>query len=256
MSFDATYDACVLHPAGLRDLLVRLAITGLFRAHWSADILDEMVRSILRRRPDLAAAQLERTCELMCDAVPDCLTTGYEASIDGIDLPDPDDRHVLAAAIRSGSQAIVTENTADFPADVLERYDIEAQTPDVFVLRLIDLSPTTVFGVIDAQAAALRDPPFTVDQLLDRLASSGLPRSVAALRSLQPKQRRGSGRLGAIERADAEDSFDQALIRVVSQHHIGRSDDRVRVDAISEVTGRVQARENGRAARDLASASR
>ena len=173
MSFEATYDACVLHPAGLRDLLVRLAITGLFRAHWSADILDEMVRSILRRRPDLTSAQLERTRELMCDAVPDCVTTGYEALIDGIELPDPDDRHVLAAAIRSGSQVIVTENTADFPADVLDRYDIEAQTPDAFVLHLIDLSPTTVFSVIDAQAAALRDPPFTVDQLLDRLASSG-----------------------------------------------------------------------------------
>lgn len=184
MSFDATYDACVLHPAGLRDLLVRLAITGLFRDHWSADILDEMVRSILRRRPDLTSAQLERTRELMCDAVPDCVTTGYEALIDGIELPDPDDRHVLAAAIRSGSQVIVTENTADFPAEVLDRYDIGAQTPDAFVLHLIDLSPTTVFSVIDAQAAALRDPPFTVDQLLDRLASSGLPRSVATLRSL------------------------------------------------------------------------
>ena len=182
MSFDATYDACVLHPAGLRDLLVRLALTGLFRAQWSEKILNEMVRSILRRRPDPTSAQLERTRALMCDAVPDCLTTGYEALIDGIELPDPDDRHVLAAAIRSGSQVIVTEKTSDFPADVLERYDTEAQNRDVFVLHLIDLSPTTVFGVIDAQAAALRDPPFTVDQLLDRLASSGLPRSVAALR--------------------------------------------------------------------------
>lgn len=70
MAFDATYDACVLHPAGLRDLLVRLATTGMFRAHWSADILDEMVRSVLRRRPDLTEAQLARTRQLMCDASP------------------------------------------------------------------------------------------------------------------------------------------------------------------------------------------
>jgi hypothetical protein len=96
VAFGATYDACVLHPAGLRDLLVRLATTGMFRAHWSTDILDEMVRSILRRRPDLTAAQLDRTRELMCNAVPDCLTTGYEELIDGLHLPDPDDRHVLA----------------------------------------------------------------------------------------------------------------------------------------------------------------
>ena len=183
MAFDATYDACVLHPAGLRDLLVRLATTGMFRAHWSTDILDEMVRSILRRRPDLTTAQLARTRELMCTAVPDCLATGYEELIDGLQLPDPDDRHVLAAAIRSGSQVIVTENLSDFPASVLRTYNIEAQTPDVFVLHLIDLSPRTVFSAIEAQAAALRNPPVTIDELLDRLSQTGLPRSIAALRS-------------------------------------------------------------------------
>jgi hypothetical protein len=127
VAFDATYDACVLHPAGLRDLLVRLAMTGMYRAHWSNDILDEMVRSILRRRPDLTSAQLERTRQLMCDAVRDCLTTGYEELIDGLHLPDPDDRHVLAAD--------------------------------------------------------LRNPPMTIDELLDHLAQTGLPRSVAALRA-------------------------------------------------------------------------
>ena len=184
MAFDATYDACVLHPAGPRDLLVRLAATGMFRAHWSNDILDEMFRSILRRRPDLTEAQLARNRQLMCDAVPDCLTTGYEELIDGLHLPDPDDRHVLAAAIRSGSQVIVTENLTDFPADVLETYNIEAQTPDVFVLHLIDLSPRSVFGVLEAQAADLRDPSMSVNELLERLSSSGLPRSVATLRGL------------------------------------------------------------------------
>lgn len=183
MAFDATYDACVLHPAGLRDLLVRLAMSGMYRAHWSNDILDEMVRSILRRRPDLTINQLERTRRLMCDAVRDCLTTGYEELIDGLHLPDPDDRHVLAAAIRSGSQVIVTENVSDFPAEVLEIFNIEAQTPDVFVLHLVDLSPRTVFSVLEAQAADLRSPPMTIDELLDHLAQSGLPRSVAALRT-------------------------------------------------------------------------
>lgn len=183
MAFDATYDACVLHPAGLRDLLIRLAMTGMFRAHWSTGILDEMVHSILRRRPDLTAGQLDRTRELMCKALPDSLTTGYEDLIDGLDLPDPNDRHVLAAAIRSGSQVIVTENVADFPAAVLQTYNIEAQTPDVFVLHLIDLSPATVSGVLEAQATALTNPPMTVDALLNRLAQSGLPRSVAALRT-------------------------------------------------------------------------
>ena len=84
MSFDATYDACVLHPAGLRDLLVRLAMTGLYRAHWSNDILDEMVASVLSRRPDLDEAKLERTRRFMCQAVPDSVTTGYRDLIEGL----------------------------------------------------------------------------------------------------------------------------------------------------------------------------
>ena len=82
MSFTATYDACVLHPAGLRDFLVRLGTTGLFRARWSDDILNEMVCSVLNRYPDLRPSDLERTRKLMCDAVPDCLTTGYDDPVD------------------------------------------------------------------------------------------------------------------------------------------------------------------------------
>ena len=184
MSFIATYDACVLHPAGLRDLLVRLAGTGLFRAKWSEDILDEMVASIVRRRPDLDPAELDRTRKLMCDAVPDCVVTGYDDLIEALALPDPGDRHVLAAAIRSGSQVIVTENTPDFPTSILQAYDIEAQTADVFVLHLIDLSPTTVARVVDEQAQALSRPLLNRSEVLDRLARSGLRRSVAELRRL------------------------------------------------------------------------
>ena len=159
-------------------------MTDLFRAKWSDGILDEMIASILRRRPDLDPADLERTRKLMCEAVPDCLTTGYHSLIDALDLPDADDRHVLAAAIRSDSQVIVTENTADFPTDTLRAYDIEAQTADVFVLHLIDVSPTTVARVVDEQAQALRSPPMTRADVLERLERSGLRRSVAELRRL------------------------------------------------------------------------
>jgi len=182
MAFAATYDACILYPAGMRDLLIRLAMTGLFRAVWSDQILDEMVRSILHNRPDLTTAQLDRTRQLMCDAVPDCLVTGHDCLIEALVLPDPNDRHVLAAAIRSGSQVIVTENLKDFPPEALSPYGVEAQPPDLFLLHLIDLSPTTVAATIERQAAALKHPPITVAELLDRLADSGLPRSVAALR--------------------------------------------------------------------------
>lgn len=184
MAFGATYDACVLHSAALRDFLVRLAATGLFRANWSHDILDEMVASVLKRWSHLSPDQLDRTRELMCEAVPGCIATGYDDLIEGLELPDPDDRHVLAAAIRAGAQVIVTENVADFPANVLDDYDLEAQTPDVFVLHLIDLSPTAVAKVIEEQSAALTKPRLSPSDVLDRLARSGLPRSAAELRRL------------------------------------------------------------------------
>ena len=129
MAFTVLYDSNVLHPPGVRYLLVRLGQTGLFRAKWSEQILDEMVRSILRRRPDLDAQRLARTRELMCDAIPNCLVTGYEPLIDGLELPDPDDRHVPAAAIRCSAQVIVTSDLKHFPASALERFNIEAQSP-------------------------------------------------------------------------------------------------------------------------------
>lgn len=88
MAFTALYDASVLHPASVRDLLVRLGATGLFRARWTERILDEMVSSILRRRPDLDAARLARTRQLMCEAIRDCLVTGYEPLVEGLGLPD------------------------------------------------------------------------------------------------------------------------------------------------------------------------
>jgi hypothetical protein len=106
VAFLVLYDACVLHPAPLRDLLIRIAQVGLVRARWSERILDECFRSILRQRPDLQPEALRRTRELMKEAVADCLVTGFEALIPDLSLPDEDDRHVLAAAVRAGAQAM------------------------------------------------------------------------------------------------------------------------------------------------------
>lgn len=159
MPFTVVYDACVLYPAPLRDLLIRLATTGLFRAKWTDAILDECFEAILRNRPELTKDALGRTRDLMVRAVRDCMVTGHEKLIDDIELPDPDDRHVLAAAVRAGAQVVVTQNLADFPAAVLEAYDIEAQHPDDFVVNVIDLDQRAVWRVVEQQTAALRNPP-------------------------------------------------------------------------------------------------
>jgi predicted nucleic acid-binding protein len=184
MAFVVLYDACVLYPAPLRDLLIRLANAGIVQARWSERILDECFENILRNRPDLSPAALRRTRELMCDAVPDCLITGYEPLEGAITLPDPDDRHVVAAALRAGAQVIITFNIADFPPHSLTPFDIETKHPDDFVLESVDIAPGAVVRCVTEQAAALKNPPQTVAQLLDTLGNLGLVRSVARLKEL------------------------------------------------------------------------
>ncbi len=184
MAFIVVYDACVLHAAPVRDLIIRIANAGIVRARWSERILDECMNSIAKRRPDLSAGALTRTRALMCEAVPDCIVTGYDHLENGLDLPDPDDRHVLAAAIRSSAQAIVTYNLHDFPDHALARYDLEAKHPDEFVLESIDLAPAAVLRCLSEQSAALRNPPVGLPDLLDTLRRHALVQSVARLRDL------------------------------------------------------------------------
>lgn len=115
--FTVVLDACVLYPAPIRDLLMQLAVTDLFRAKWTDEIHDEWISNLLERRPELSSAQLERTKRLMNENVRDCLVVGYEQLITSIEgLPDPDDRHVVAAAYHCRADAIVTYNLKDFPS--------------------------------------------------------------------------------------------------------------------------------------------
>lgn len=185
VTFTALYDACVLYPAPLRDLLMWLSISGLFRARWTEGILDEWTRNLLVNRPDLTRDQLDRTRRLMNASVMDCLVTGYEHLMDGLQLPDPDDRHVLAAAIRGQASVIVTTNLRDFPADYIGQFGIEAQHPDEFIMHLVDLSPGTVCAVAKRHRSSLRNPPKTADEYLTTLAKQQLPRTVHALRDFE-----------------------------------------------------------------------
>ena len=161
---------------------MRLALTDLFRAKWTEAIHDEWIRSVLRERPDLSAEQLQRTRTLMNEHVRDCLVTGYEELIPALQLPDPDDRHVLAAAIRVGADVIVTFNLNDFPASVLSRYGIEAQHPDEFVMHLADLSPELVCLAVKRQRMSLNNPPTSAEELLETFERQGLAEAVAFLR--------------------------------------------------------------------------
>lgn len=179
-NFTVLYDACLFYPAPLRDLMVRLAQTRRFRARWTERIHQEWVNALLQKQPQLDPGRIKRTVQLINQAVPDCLITGHEHLIEELDLPDPDDRHVLAAAIRAGAQAIVTLNLKHFPQSTLDGFEIFARHPDDFVLDLADLEPGVVIAVAKQQRAAHRHPPFTPEAFVDCLRRQGLP-GVAAL---------------------------------------------------------------------------
>lgn len=183
MAFVVIYDACVLYPNTLRDLLIRIHQAGLVQAKWTDEILDEMTVALKRNMPDLDEERLGRLRELMIKAVRDYRVTNYEPLIESLDLPDPKDRHVLAAAIRARAQVIVTDNTRDFPADYLASWDVEAKTADEFVLDQISLDRQAVYGEIVRIADSHSNPPESVPDVLDRLEKCGLVESVAALAS-------------------------------------------------------------------------
>ena len=181
----ALYDACVLYPAPLRDLLMHLALTDLFRAKWTAMIHDEWMRNVLADRPDLTPEKVGRVRVLMDAHVSDCLVTDYEKLIPKLILPDPNDRHVLAAAIRGQAGVIVTYNLSDFPSATLGSYGIEAQHPNEFILRLLDLDQEKVIRAVRDQRLSLHSPPKTSEEMLDTFALQRLTKTVAALRPLR-----------------------------------------------------------------------
>lgn len=181
-NFTVVYDANVLYPSILRDVLIRLANGGNFHARWTDMILDEVFSNLSKNRPDLDTTKLNRTRRLMCEAIDDCLVTGYEELIPALHLPDPDDNHVLAAAIRCGAQVIVTENKRDFPQPELAKYDIEVRTADEFLCDQIDLYGSSVHQAITYATAAFTNPPRTVDDVLDALAKAGAPEAAELLR--------------------------------------------------------------------------
>jgi len=178
----AVLDANVLYPARLRDLFLRLAIAGHFSARWTDEILDECFTSISADRPDLTAAQLDRTRHLMGIAVPDALVAGYERLVEQIDLPDPEDRHVLAAAIAAGADLLVTWNVGDFPEPATAGHQLSVVNPDELLLRLLEADADTIVAVIEEQASSLRRPPMTTEELLHGLEQIGLTAGVAAVR--------------------------------------------------------------------------
>ena len=182
-NFIALFDSCVLYPAPLRDLLLHLAVTKLFRAKWTEQIHQEWISGLLEKRPDLSREKLERTKRLMNQYAEESIVDNYQSLIDAIKLPDMDDCHVVAAAIKSNAAVIVTYNGKDFPEDVLKPYAIDVQHPDTFISHLLDLNPGMVCIAVKRQRSNLQNPPRTIREFLDTLESLALTQTVSKLRS-------------------------------------------------------------------------
>lgn len=162
---------------------MELALTDLFWAKWSSMIHDEWTGSVLKNRPDLSPDALKQTRELMDMHVRDCLVENFEDLIPVLRLPDPKDRHVLAAAIRGRADVIVTYNLKDFPAKELQKYGIAPQHPDEFLTHILDLAPGTVCAAAQTHRQRLRNPGKTVDQYLEALERQALNEFVSGLRA-------------------------------------------------------------------------
>lgn len=180
--YTAILDANVLFPQLVRDLLLSLAACGLYHARWSADINGEWIRNLQAKRPDMAD-KIPRIVDALNRTVPDCLITGYERLVQGLELPDPGDRHVLAAAIAGHADAIVTFNLKDFPTEVLMVHEIEAQHPDDFIMNQLQLHEVRALTAVKEMRERWRNPPYTAEKMLELLESRGLPQTAEHLQS-------------------------------------------------------------------------
>jgi hypothetical protein len=168
-SIVAVLDACVLVPAPLCDLLLRVASAGMYLLRWTDDILEEVRRTLVN---DLGRSdeQARKPIAAMRGAFPEALVTGHNQLILSM-TNDPKDRHVLAAAVISHALVIVTNNLRDFPDTALMPFGIEAQSPDQFRTDLAEGDVTLMKLVLTRQANALRNPPKTVADILQSLSS-------------------------------------------------------------------------------------
>ncbi|MCK0129274.1 PIN domain-containing protein [Erythrobacter sp. F6033] len=172
--YSALLDTNVLHPAFLRGALLWFADERLLRPVWSKDILAEWRRSVLRRHKDLDEDKLLELQSIFTRQFPDAEVTNYQSFIDGLELHDPNDRHVLAAAIVGRCNGIVTANLKDFPQATLDKYGLEAVHPDTFIVNIIDLDQDKALGACRRHRQAMTKSKPTVEQFLERYEAAGL----------------------------------------------------------------------------------
>jgi len=140
------FDACILYPFHLRNIVVQAAVDHLVEGRWTEMIHDEWIRNLADSAPAIPVERLQNTRRLMNEALPMAMVKGYEEQIPIVNLPDPNDRHVVAAGITAGASIILTWNLRHFPAKELKKFGVRKQTPDTFLSSLYDQVPDLIIG--------------------------------------------------------------------------------------------------------------
>lgn len=176
--FIVVLDANVLYPFRMRDALLRFAEAGLFRARWSQMILDEWINSLIKNKPEFEE-NISSQITAIHRSFPEGLIDGFEDLIDSIKLPDPNDRHVVAAGIVADAEHIVTENLKDFPDDAISKYGIEAVSADDFLASTFELYPEAATSALNKMRNAYRNPTMSPAFFLTDLQANGMPKLVS-----------------------------------------------------------------------------
>lgn len=178
----AVYDACVLYPFHLRNVLIQCAFDGLVAARWTDDIHAEWIRNLAANSPSTPVARFETTRDMMKAVLPDANVANHRSLIPSLSLPDPDDRHVLAAAIAGGAETIVTWNLKDFPASQIAPHGIAAVSPDAFLSALHRAYPKALLSSIARARENLRRTTPSIAEFIDILERQGLAEFAPILR--------------------------------------------------------------------------
>lgn len=153
---------------------MHFAVSGLIAARWTDEIHAEWTRNLLAKQPNLLPERVARTLQHMQNALPDATITNYEPLVMALKLPDPDDRHVLAAAIHAEAEALITLNTKDFPEETLRPHGIVAFTPDQLTAKLLLERPNPTCEAVQALRESFSRPPYSPSEFADRLRGVGL----------------------------------------------------------------------------------
>lgn len=179
----AVFDACILYPFHLRNLIVQAAVDRLVEARWTDEIYNEWIWNLAADAPAIPFERLQATRRLMNDALPRATVIGYEDLIPAVSFPDPDDRHIVAAAIAAGASVILTWNLRDFPATALKKYGLRRQTPDAFLADLYDQAPDLAVSSLANARRNLSKSRVSASDFIDILNNQKLGQLAKRVRS-------------------------------------------------------------------------